>query len=31
MNMMRGIVGYKIPEYDADREEDLLELVLTVA
>jgi hypothetical protein len=31
MNMMRGIVGYKVPEYDAEREEELLELILTVA
>ena len=31
MNMMRGIVGYKVPEYDPEREEELLELILTVA
>lgn len=29
--MMRGVTGYKIPEYEKDREEDLLELVLAVA
>ena len=31
MNMMRGIVGYKVPEYDAEREEELIEMVLSVA
>lgn len=32
MNMMRGVTGYKIPEYDVkEREEDLLDMVLSVA
>jgi hypothetical protein len=29
--MVRGVVGYKIPEYIQEKTEDLLDLILQVA
>ena len=31
MNMTRGVTGYKIPQYENVKEEELLHLVLSVA
>jgi len=31
VNMVRGVVGYKIPEYLEEKYEELLEMVLGVA
>lgn len=31
MNMTRGVTGYKIPQYESAKEEELLHLVLSVA
>ena len=31
MNLIRGVVGYKIPQYMKQKSDDLIELILQVA